>query len=211
MWQVHLTLCMVWFWRISVVLEFWWLEITAKLQLRSSLLFPSKCASFLLLLLNINFSWIVQALDEKLQSSLLRSVDDVIPGHCRRATDSDALPNLRLEKLFSQNRMSAGHCLLTVTFSSWVLLLLHFNSHNCLQFLPHHIDDIPELSLNLSTKDGSASSQTFRIPDEVGMVNKGRPQFAVHLGTTSCVGITTPLDGISGEYDKLTKDEMLRR
>lgn len=44
-----------------------------------------------------------------------------------------------------------------------------------------------------------------------GVEMEGRPQFAIHLSTTSLLGVKTPLDGISREYDKLTKEELLRR
>ncbi|VDD77694.1 unnamed protein product [Mesocestoides corti] len=75
----------------------------------------------------------------------------------------------------------------------------------------------------LHSLEGGSSSRTYRLLDDSapqhhvddGTGSKAlspvRPQFAVHLATTSLVGVTTPLDGISGEYDRLTKEELLRR
>ena len=79
-------------------------------------------------------------------------------------------------------------------------------------------------------RDGNLTSRTYRLPlaavSEVEEAARqeaersglgaaagagNRPQFAVHLATTSVLGVTTPLDGITREYDKLTKEELLRR
>ncbi|CDS41105.1 kinesin family 7 [Echinococcus multilocularis] len=74
--------------------------------------------------------------------------------------------------------------------------------------------------------DGGLTSRTYRLPiamaasateaeeaeAEAERVEIERhPQFAIHLSTTSLLGVTSPLDGISREYDKLTKEELLRR
>ncbi|VDK35530.1 unnamed protein product [Taenia asiatica] len=75
-------------------------------------------------------------------------------------------------------------------------------------------------------RDGGLTSRTYRLPvpmvamateleeaeaEAEGVEMEGRPQFAIHLSTTSLLGVTTPLDGISREYDKFTKEELLRR
>uniref|UniRef100_A0A915EVR5 Kinesin-like protein n=1 Tax=Echinococcus canadensis TaxID=519352 RepID=A0A915EVR5_9CEST len=90
-------------------------------------------------------------------------------------------------------------------------------------------DDVETLWSPLApgaARDGGLTSRTYRLPvamaasateaeeavAEAERVEIERhPQFAIHLSTTSLLGVTTPLDGISREYDKLTKDELLRR
>ncbi|VDL93256.1 unnamed protein product [Schistocephalus solidus] len=66
-----------------------------------------------------------------------------------------------------------------------------------------------------AARDGGLSAKTYRIGESQRMLDEVykpmRPQFAVHLATTSLSGVTTPLDGISGEYDKMTKEDLLRR
>ncbi|EUB58401.1 Kinesin-like protein KIF17 [Echinococcus granulosus] len=91
-------------------------------------------------------------------------------------------------------------------------------------------DDVETLWSPLApgaARDGGLTSRTYRLPvamaasateaEEAEEAEAERveierhPQFAIHLSTTSLLGITTPLDGISREYDKLTKEELLRR
>ncbi|KAL7063518.1 hypothetical protein AAHC03_01352 [Spirometra sp. Aus1] len=66
-----------------------------------------------------------------------------------------------------------------------------------------------------AARDAGLSAKTYRIGESQRVLDEAykpmRPQFAVHLATTSLSGVTTPLDGISGEYDKMTKEDLLRR
>ncbi|BHF59037.1 Kinesin-like protein kif17 [Sparganum proliferum] len=66
-----------------------------------------------------------------------------------------------------------------------------------------------------AARDAGLSAKTYRIGESQRVFDEAykpmRPQFAVHLATTSLSGLTTPLDGISGEYDRMTKEDLLRR
>eukprot|EP00108_Taenia_solium_P007047 TsM_001205000 transcript=TsM_001205000 gene=TsM_001205000 len=114
-----------------------------------------------------------------------------------RASETKGLPTLRLDKLSTSKRSSE--------------------------------DGVEALWSPLSpgvARDGELTSRTYRLPvpmvamateleeaeaEAEGVEMEGRPQFAIHLSTTSLLGVTTPLDGISREYDKFTKEELLRR
>ncbi|VDK77376.1 unnamed protein product [Dibothriocephalus latus] len=105
----------------------------------------------------------------------------------RRPAEYDALPTLRLD----------------------TLLPIYGNYfESCCS------DGEPDAAMS-AVRDGSLSAKTYRIGESQRVLDEThkpmRPQFAVHLATTSLSGVTTPLDGISGEYDRMTKDDLLRR
>ncbi|VDM22226.1 unnamed protein product [Hydatigera taeniaeformis] len=145
----------------------------------------------------------------------LRRLEEKYCGCTTQSDEPGGLPALRLDKISSTSECSSG---LLILFSSSALVL---------SLLLQDGVDAPWLPLGSGMmREGGLASGTYRLAapmatmaaeieeaevEAEGVEVEGHPQFAIHLSTTSLLGVTTPLDGISREYDKLTKEELLRR